>query len=567
MTAAPHVITTPTAAATAAPPARTGWETLSDAMTAETPAIADRDDLTVVIAPGAADGNLAMFVPDVSLIAIEGANLGIDPATARPWRPADRNRYAPTWGALTHECAHATHTRWSPPPTAHPETAGAAMLLEESRIEAAHLRRRPTDRHWLRASTRELVFADTGGELATATLAPTRYSAAHAAALMLARIDAGVLDTDECAPATTAIEAVLGRDTLRQLRTLWRIAHRLSDTNTTGMIELGRRWAEIVGPEPHTTPQPGSPLGEAVTGALGNVAKNVASHRLPPDPADVADRAAREEARHTDRADTTAANVFGKRPRTGRSTGRTTRVPRDNERAAARVLARALNTASQRERAVTKTTSALPPGRLRMRGVLAREAQRAAGAVPTAQPFTRTTRKPVPVPPLRIGIACDVSGSMDDYTAEVASAAWIIATAAKLAVMPAETATLTFGKEVLPVTYPGTAPAKVTDFAATALYEAIDTAIDALDGALGLSRPQNTRLLVIISDGCFRDAPRAAAQKRLDRLRANGCAVLWLAPDESWSKPLTGATVHELTNPAATATAIARAAVTAVRTA
>ncbi|WP_433754704.1 VWA domain-containing protein [Nocardia sp. CA-135398] len=562
MTAAPHVITTPTAP-TAAPPARTGWETLSDAMTAETPAIADRDDLTVVIAPGAADGNLAMFVPDRAAIAIEGANLGIDPATARPWRPADRNRYAPTWGALTHECAHATHTRWSPPPTAHPQIAGAAILLEESRIEAAHLRRRPTDRHWLRASTCELVFADTGGELATARLAPTRYAAAHAAALMLARIDAGVLDTDECAPATTAIETVLGRDTLRQLRTLWRIAHRLSDTNTTGMLELGRRWAQIVGPEPHTTPQPGSPLGEAVTGALGNVAKNVAAHPLPPDPADVADRAAREEAHHTDRAAMTAKTVFGTRP----GTGRVVRAPRDDERGAARVLARALNTASQRERAVTKTTSALPPGRLRMRGVLAREAQRAAGAVPTAQPFTRTTAKPVPVPPLRIGIACDVSASMEDYTADVASAAWIIATAAKLTVMPAETATLTFGEKVHPITYPGTAPAKVTDFAAQDLYEAIDTAIDALDGALGLSRRENTRLLVIISDGCFRDEPRAAAQKRLDRLRASGCAVLWLTPDEAWSTPLTGATVHELTNPANTAAAIARAAVAAVRTA
>ncbi|WP_228002368.1 hypothetical protein [Nocardia australiensis] len=129
--------------------------------------------------------------------------------------------------------------------------------------------------------------------------------------------------------------------------------------------------------------------------------------------------------------------------------------------------------------------------------------------------------------------------------------------------MPAETATLTFGRQVLPGAYPGSAPQKVTDFAATALYEAIDTAIDALDGALGLSRPENTRLLVIISDGCFCDEPCAAAQKLLDRVRASGCAVLWLAPEVTWSKRLTGATVHELTNPAA----IARAAVAAVHAA
>ncbi|WP_306358315.1 MULTISPECIES: VWA domain-containing protein [unclassified Nocardia] len=563
---ASHVTTAPTAPASV-PPALSDWFDLSQAMTAETPAIADRADLTVVIAPGAAAGELAMFVPDHKVIAIEGLNLGVDPGTARPWRYADRNRYAPTWGALTHECAHARHTRWTPPPATASDVAAAATLLEEARVEAAQLRRRPADRHWLRASTRALVFADSGGELAAATVAPTRHAAARAAALILARIDAGVLDADECAPAAAVIEKILGRDLLRQLRTLWRIAHRLSDTNTTGMLELGRRWAELLGPEPHTTPQPNSPLGEAVTGSLGEIAERVAAHTLPPDPADLADQAASDETLHTDRADTVAKQVFSKRPRPGPGSRRPLRAPHDDERTAARVLARALNTASQRERALTKTTSALPPGRLRMRGALARDAQRAAGAIPTAEPFTHTTRKPVPVPPLRIGIACDVSGSMSDYTDHVASAAWIIATAAKLATMPAETATLTFGREVLPVTYPGTAPAKVTEFAATAVYEAADIAIDALDGALGLSRPENTRLLVIISDGCFRDEPREAAQQRLNRLRGTGCAVLWLAPDEPWSEPLSGVTVHELTNPADTIAAIARAAVTAVRSA
>uniref|UniRef100_UPI00245862D1 VWA domain-containing protein n=1 Tax=Nocardia wallacei TaxID=480035 RepID=UPI00245862D1 len=472
------------------------------------------------------------------------------------------------WGALTHECAHAAHTRWNPPEGTDPGTARAATILEESRIEAAQVRRRPEDRHWLRACTRELVLGDIGGEQAAAQLAPTRHAAAQAAALMLARVDAGVLDAAECAHAAAAIEDVLGRDLLRQLRTLWRIAHRLSDTNTTGMLELGRRWHAVIGPEPHTTPQPDSPLGTAITGTLGDIAAAVAAYEPPPDPADEADQRDREETRHSDRATNVAADVFGKRPRTGGRTGRSLRAPHDRERAAARVLARALNTASQRERAVTSVTSAVPPGRLRMRGVLAREAQRAAGAMPTAQPFTRRVTRPVPVPPLRVGIACDVSGSMGSYTDAVASAAWIIAAAADKATMPADTATVTFGRDVLPVTYPGaSAPAKVTDFAAAANWEAVEIAIDALDGALGLSRPENTRLLVIISDGRFRTEPRAAGQQRLDRLRASGCAVLWLAPDSMWADPMDGATVHTLTDPAATAATIARAAVTAVRNA
>ncbi|WP_306356780.1 MULTISPECIES: hypothetical protein [unclassified Nocardia] len=560
---APHVTATRPARPLTTP-TDPGWEALSVALTAEAPAIAGRGDLTATIAPGAGTGALAWFDPDTATIAIEGTNLGIAPATARPWRPADRTRYAPTWGAFVHECAHARHTRWTTPPRpTEPETAGAAMLLEEGRAEAAHLRRRPGDRHWLRAAVRELVFADTGGLTNTEALAPTRYAAAHAAALMLARIDAGVLTAAETAPAAAAIEAVLGRDLLRQLRTLWRIAHRLSDTNAGGMLELGRRWFALVGPEPHTTPQPGSSFGTAISGSLGDIAKAVAEHRLPADPAAAADHAARSEARDADRAAITAASVFRTRIRPG-THGHRTRTPRTEERTAARALARALNTASQRERATSKTTSALPPGRVRMRGVMAREAQRAAGALPTAQPFTRTTRKPVPIPPLRLGIACDRSGSMRRFVADTASAAWILATAAHLASMPADTATLAFGSKVLPITHPGTVPAKVTEFPAPDDYEAIDTAIDALDGALGLSRPENTRLLVIISDGHFEDIPRRAAQKRLDRLRASGCAVLWLTPHPR-STPLTGATVHTLTDPAAIAAAIARAAVAAVR--
>uniref|UniRef100_UPI002456F772 hypothetical protein n=1 Tax=Nocardia wallacei TaxID=480035 RepID=UPI002456F772 len=394
----PHVVTAP-AVTPAAPPARTGWETLSDAMTTAAVPIAARNDLTVIIAPGAAAGDLALFLHAPALIAIEGATLGIDPATARPWRHADRYRYAPTWGALTHECAHAAHTRWRSPQGTDPEIAGAATLLEESRIEAAQLRRRPEDRHWLRACTHVLVFDDLGSAQAAAQLAPTRHAAAHAAALMLARIDAGVLDADECATAAAAIEDVLGRDLLRQLRTLWRIAHRLSDTNTTGMLELGRRWHALVGPEPHTTPQPNSPLGAAVTGTLDDIAAEVASHQLPPDPADEAEQQRHDEARERARAAAAAAKVFGNRPR-----GRV-RAPSDRERSAARVLARALNTASQRERAVTTKTSALPPGRLRMRGALAREAQRAARAIPPAQPITPPLTHPRPVPPVRVGVA------------------------------------------------------------------------------------------------------------------------------------------------------------------
>ena len=198
-----------------------------------------------------------------------------------------------------------------------------------------------------------------------------------------------------------------------------------------------------------------------------------------------------------------------------------------------------------------------------MRQAMAGAAQRAAGALPTAEPFTRTTRRRVPAPPLKVGIACDVSGSMTAFTGPVASAAWILARAT--ASIPAATAaTVTYGDTARALTWPGHAPARVATFTATACYEQFRGAIDALDGALGLSRPGAARLLVIISDGDYKDTQHADGQARVTRLAAAGCGILWLAPDQPGNQPMTGARVITLADPAATAAAIARAATRAL---
>ncbi|HJT04914.1 MAG TPA: VWA domain-containing protein, partial [Pseudonocardiaceae bacterium] len=308
-----------------------------------------------------------------------------------------------------------------------------------------------------------------------------------------------------------------------------------------------------------------SPLAEAITASLRTVARAVAREPVPADPATRA-ATAKAAADDAEQATTKAAHkvftVGG--PRTGHTTTAGTRPPTAAERTAVRVLARALSTAGIRDRVATKTTSPTPPGRLRMRGALAADAQRAAGALPTAEPFTRITHTPVPTPPLRLGIACDVSGSMQRLAPTIASTAWILAHAAHHTTVPADTATVIFGHHVRPITRPGTAPAQVTEFTANDNYEDIPTAIDALDGALGLSHPGAARLLVIVSDGHFRGDPRHEGQQRIDRLRAAGCGVLWLTTDTT-DTPLDGVTVHMLTDPAATVRTIGHAATTALR--
>ncbi|MBB5808866.1 hypothetical protein F4560_008634 [Saccharothrix ecbatanensis] len=591
-----HFTTDPTATGAAVFPARPEWLTLSAAFADEVPIIADRDDLLVTVAPGAGGGAPACFYPARALIEVDGDHLGVDPATVDPANLSDRPRYAPAWGALTHECGHAKHTAWEPPRDAPPGVVAAAMLLEEPRMEAAQVRRRPDDRHWLRACVKDIVAADLHLFADPAT-APqmTPAHAAHTAALLLGRADGGVLTRTEVAPVARVIEDVLGAEVLDKLRAVWRTALRTADDDGETMLDLGRQWCEILGtdpdtdpdtpadpdpgaaPDPSGTPDPSggttgtggpvtpSPLAGAIAAVLDGVAAKAAREKAPEDPTAVAAAAKADADAAAETAQEAARSVFALGgPRTGTTETAGTRRPTPQERTAARVLARALDTAGVRERVAVKSTSDVPPGRLRMRGVRAAEAQRAAGATVTAQPFTRITRTPVTTPPLRVGVACDVSGSMGWARDHVASAAWILADAARHTRVPADTASVIFGHHVRPLTRPGKHPAEVTEFHSNDNWEDIPTALDALDGALGLSRPGAARLVVIVSDGQFRDQPRRDGQKKLDRLRASGCAVLWLTTDDT-DTPLAGATVHRLTDPATTARAIGHTATTALR--
>jgi hypothetical protein len=154
---------------------------------------------------------------------------------------------------------------------------------------------------------------------------------------------------------------------------------------------------------------------------------------------------------------------------------------------------------------------------------------------------------------------------MGAFTGPVASAAWILARAAT-SITGIRAATVTYGATVTPVTWPGRAPALVTEFGARDDTEMFCLAVDALDHALDLSRPGAARLLVIVSDGqYFADGERDGGQQRITRLAAAGCGVLWIAPDTPFSDPMTGTKAVTLTDPAATADAIARAATAALR--
>ncbi len=125
-----------------------------------------------------------------------------------------------------------------------------------------------------------------------------------------------------------------------------------------------------------------------------------------------------------------------------------------------------------------------------------------------------------------------------------------------------------YGEQVHALTHPGHAPAQVTDFAAPDGTEQLCRAIDALDGALGLSRPGTARLLAIVSDTYHTPEEITGAQRRITRLAKTGCGVIILRPDDPfpWDEKheWADAQVITLTDPADTIEVIARAATRAL---
>lgn len=577
--AVPDAPTGDTATAATDPETLAAWGRVGSLLTERVPEHADREDLIVTVAPGGTpSGAPAQFAPSTATITLDAAVFGptADPRdlTAAACNP---ETYPAAFGALIHEAAHAAHSAWSAAADTPRAAHAAAELLEEARIEARQITRRPADRRWLRACAIDLVLADldeAGAE--------EKWAAAHCAALILGREDAGILEPTETRAAAIIAEDILGTDTLTALRTLWNEAFDVEDDDAGKMLELGRRWCATLGADPER-PHPGALDSGSVSGGPGGIGAVIkaAAHATGAwiekhDAQDYADpyatvlgeraktRSAEQAAAQT--AKRRADKVFGGHG-AGHARGNPvtgTRPPTVRERAAASTLAKELRRAAYRERAETTVTSALPPGRLNMRGALARDAQRNAGSLPTAEPWIATTRRHTPTPPLRVGIAIDVSGSMAPAVGPLASAAWILAAAVHLTGPRADTATVAFGNALTAITHPGAAPALVTVFDAPDGTERPAGAVDALDASLGLTRPGAARLLVIASDGAFAAHGEPEALKaRLARLTSSGCAVLHLAFTRR-ALPIPHSTLLVIDDPTTAPDAIGRAAAKAL---
>lgn len=537
--------------------------------------LADRDDLVLTCAWDAPQGTPpAYFHPKTCTVTLNAtlALGGEDPAVVNPLTPDGRRRHPVVVGLCCHEASHAHSTLWGDTfGQGHPSNVvKAAVLLEEPRIEARQIERRPHDRLYLRAQS---VFLDLPG---AGTPGKDRWRAGTGALLVLGRVDAGVLDREDVADVLPQITEAVGVDVLGRLRAIWQAAIDLDDGDVDGLLELGRQWVEALDVADEDLPDTGcsssagngeaaessgsgdagesqvngqdgeagdsaedaddewdDPLADALRDAMQAVseaAEDEAADEVTagtPDGYSEAASEAKQKAAEQEVAKDAAKVVFHGYSEGGtRHPLRPGRAPTAQERTLARRIGEALRRAQFRERSATVVSSQTPPGRLQGREAMFGAAQRARRAPVTAAPFRTVVRKHSPEPPLSLGIAVDVSGSMQWATNMMATMAWVCAHAATY--VQGRSATVVFGDRTTAVTRPGAPPTKVTPFVADAGSEDFSGAVTALDGALSLAHGRGARLLFVVSDGHFvRPGEPEKAQKAVTRLTKSGVGVLW----------------------------------------
>lgn len=541
-----------------------------------------RDDLAVMVAQGTVSGAPAAFNPATAEIEVDISKAFgnfVDPKTIGDF--AERMtqlEYPVASGAIFHEALHARFSRWSMP-DAHNELVArgnakdfnALMALEEGRIEAWGVRTSPQNRVLLRSCAMEIVYADLVNQLDKIS---SVTSVASLCSLTYARVDAGVLDSEDVEPLNAIIEEHLGNEVFEALRSVWiRFQAIENHSDYLPMLELAREWNSILenlkgdkegGDEeggegeggegeggeggegqpskgkPGKGDQPLSPEQiEEILDAIKDLADDISiSNAGDIDDAQQKEEWSQEVNRRGERAQQQKAKqdladeVFGRGNNDGPIAGKSksviqeVRKPLAQERAAAVRVGQALEKAKYRERSQTEVASILPPGRLRTRAVVQGAALKAQGSIKQVEAWRQTKRKHTDDPTLNVGVMVDISGSMRSAMQPMASTAWVLSEAVRR--IQGRAGMVYFGQDVFATLKPGQHLTDVTVWTAADGTEEFGKGFKALDGAMNLSYGEGARMLVIVSDGHYRDDQRGAAKRLLAQADKDGVAILWL---------------------------------------
>jgi hypothetical protein len=556
---------------------------------------AARHDIIAHIGEEVSGGAPAAFNPNLAEIQVSTNQVfaGVKPHLIGDFNlRATQYEFAKATGAVIHEAFHARFSHWSL------EEANAElkqdefkgmMLLEEGRIEFQGIQVAPEGKNFLRACAMDLVIADCEEAF---TKEPNTYAAATLVALVHARIDAGVLEEGEAKSLVKLVDDYLQPATVDKLRDVARRFQAHSHhTNATLLYPLAREWAELVreaakengDPTPEEAADGFASASAEFQEAMRDAMEDLKSSVVISTNDDLADQETKEEWKeqveaNQKRADEsqqnkdTAKEIFSKGSHGGKNSTRshleTSRAPLAEERRAAVVVAKMLEQAKYRDRSQTDVDSATPPGRLRTRALVQRNAMRARGVYQEVEPWKKTVRKQTDNPDLTVGVMVDISGSMHYAMKPMAVTAYVLSEAVRR--VQGRTAMVYYGNSVFPTLKPGEHLSEVKIYGANDSTEEFDPAFRALDGALNLLNGEGARLLVVVSDGHYRSDQRSEAREWMRRCEEAGVAVLWMPFDsgntiKSLVRNQRGVTILEGDlDPVTAASEIGRAAATAL---
>lgn len=534
-----------------------------------------RGDLVAYVAPSAGQGYPACYLPHTAEVEVNvdiAFGRGINPEVIKDLT-VKKNQFdfPKAVGAIFHEALHARYSKWDTEKTfealeKNQKEYKALMLLEESRIEGKGMLFNPEMRPFLRSCAMEIVVGDAEEKLKTNSSIEV---SAFFVGTVLARIEAGVLDSDEVAPITELVYENMGEELVSKLLELVRQfqAHPY-DANMELTFPIAKEWVRLIDEkkeekgEETSNSQSGSGSGdsesdsesestststkefiEKIKEALEEVAGAVAiaSHQ------DVADAeqdhdwkevvsSRQDKSKAKSESVKVAQEVYssGSGPESVATRSRLieTRKPNSDERVAAVKISQILEKAKYRERDELDISSVVPPGRLRTRSLVQGAAMKNRGVTTPTEAWRRTVRKHTEDPTLSVGIMVDISGSMNSAMGPMASTAWVMSEAVRR--VQGKASMVYFGSAVFPTLKVGERLDEVKTYSAVDSTEEFDRGFKALNGSLNLLDGNGARLLVVVSDANYRPDQLEQAKRWLQNCSQAGVGVVFIPLHEAY---------------------------------
>jgi Mg-chelatase subunit ChlD len=341
----------------------------------------------------------------------------------------------------------------------------------------------------------------------------------------LGRIHAGTLQPDDISDLAELFRASLGDEVFDALDVLFAEVVRIEDDDLVSLEQAARRLLDLVGGADGGGEVALSKARTAAEQALRAVSDRPVSARPlsePPPPRTAPARHAAstpgERRENADEVDgTTTGTEATELPQID------TRPPTESEYVLRNRMTRLFRHARFREREFSDELRANPPGRVRISGLVQRDAALAEGALRSLAPvFERRRHRYVDEPILAVGLAVDTSGSMSGKERPLASALFALNGAVENA--GGRVGIAAFGAAFVPIATPAAPLRGVPNLRTGGGTSYVAAAVDFVTSAAMLDRHRHNRQLYVLSDGQWND--KADVERRFAKLRDIGCSVL-----------------------------------------